>query len=321
MTLEVWTDFQCPICGQFARTVEPALVSTYVTPGTLRIVHHDAAFQGAKSSSAYDESVEAAAGARCAADQGAYWPFQDWVFANQNGENKGAFAAPRLTAIATRGRPRRHGLEGVRRDGQEQTAARAETAQALAAGVERDADDATQRPDDRRASGASRSSSALIDAAAARQAAGERAREPARAAGSAAMTALAARRSGDRRVPAGRPRSSVRRRPADRSRAARPSPRASTRRSLGHPGRPLRGRLLDRPGRSPASPGGAARDRRALYVAYGLGLAGIIAVVYLTYLELVVIEAICVWCVTYALTIVAGWILAAVVAMRGRAHV
>ena len=49
VTLELWSDFQCPICGQFARTVEPALISKYVTTGTLRIVHHDAAFQGAKS--------------------------------------------------------------------------------------------------------------------------------------------------------------------------------------------------------------------------------------------------------------------------------
>jgi uncharacterized membrane protein len=49
-------------------------------------------------------------------------------------------------------------------------------------------------------------------------------------------------------------------------------------------------------------------DRRALYVAYGLGLAGLIAVVYLTYLELFVIHAICVYCVTYAITIVAGWV-------------
>jgi uncharacterized membrane protein len=48
-------------------------------------------------------------------------------------------------------------------------------------------------------------------------------------------------------------------------------------------------------------------ERRGLYAAYGLGLAGIIAVAYLTYLELVVIEAICVWCVSYAVTIVAGW--------------
>lgn len=55
-------------------------------------------------------------------------------------------------------------------------------------------------------------------------------------------------------------------------------------------------------------------DRRALYLAYGLGLAGIIVVVYLTYLELFVIEAICVWCVSYAVTIVGGWLAATVAA-------
>ena len=59
----------------------------------------------------------------------------------------------------------------------------------------------------------------------------------------------------------------------------------------------------------------------ALYLAYGLGLAGTIAVAYLTYLEVVVIGAICVWCATFALTVVAGWILAAVVAVHGRARV
>ena len=57
-------------------------------------------------------------------------------------------------------------------------------------------------------------------------------------------------------------------------------------------------------------------DRRALYAAYGLGLAGILAVLYLTYLELFVIEAICVWCVSYALTILAGWLGVAVVVWR-----
>jgi len=50
------------------------------------------------------------------------------------------------------------------------------------------------------------------------------------------------------------------------------------------------------------------RDRRALYAAYGLGLLGVVAVAYLTYLELFVIEAICVWCVSYAVSIVSGLI-------------
>ena len=57
-------------------------------------------------------------------------------------------------------------------------------------------------------------------------------------------------------------------------------------------------------------------DRRALLVAYGLGLFGMLFAAYLTYLELFVIRAVCVWCVAYAVTIVAGWLVAAA-AVRG----
>jgi len=135
VTLEVWTDFQCPVCGQFARTVEPLLVSKYVTPGTLRIVHRDAAFQGAKSSSPYDESVEAAAGARCAADQSAYWPFQDWVFANQMNENQGAFAADRLTAMASAAGLDVTAWKACLATGTAQAAVKTETTDAVAVGV------------------------------------------------------------------------------------------------------------------------------------------------------------------------------------------
>jgi uncharacterized membrane protein len=45
-------------------------------------------------------------------------------------------------------------------------------------------------------------------------------------------------------------------------------------------------------------------DRRALLAAYGLLLLGTLCAAYLTYLELFVIEAICPWCVSYAVTIV-----------------
>ena len=51
-------------------------------------------------------------------------------------------------------------------------------------------------------------------------------------------------------------------------------------------------------------------DRRALLGAYGLGLFGILFVAYLTYLELFVIHAVCIWCVTYGVTVVAGWLVA-----------
>jgi uncharacterized membrane protein len=57
-------------------------------------------------------------------------------------------------------------------------------------------------------------------------------------------------------------------------------------------------------------------ERRALLAAYGLGLFGILFVAYLTYLELFVIHAVCVWCVVYALTVAAGWLVTAAALRR-----
>ena len=51
-------------------------------------------------------------------------------------------------------------------------------------------------------------------------------------------------------------------------------------------------------------------DRRALLGAYALGLLGCFVVAGLTYLELFVIHAVCVYCVTYAVTVVAGFVVA-----------
>ncbi len=135
VTLEVWSDYQCPVCGQFAELVEPVLIKTYVANGTLRIVDHDAAFQGARSAAAYDESVEAGAGARCAAEQNLYWPFHNWLFANQVGENQGAFRDERIRAIATAARLNVDAWDACRATGEQQAAVRAETQQAVAQGV------------------------------------------------------------------------------------------------------------------------------------------------------------------------------------------
>lgn len=135
VTLEVWSDFQCPACGQLAEMVEPTLVREYVTAGTLRIVVRDAAFQGTKSAASYDESVEAGAGARCAAQQNRFWPFHGWLFANQVGENKGAFRDERLRGIATAAGLDVVAWDACRATGEQQAAVRAETQEALAKGV------------------------------------------------------------------------------------------------------------------------------------------------------------------------------------------
>lgn len=59
------------------------------------------------------------------------------------------------------------------------------------------------------------------------------------------------------------------------------------------------------------------RDRRLLWAAYGLAMLGVVFVAYLTYLELFVIHAICVWCVGYAIAVVTTWALLALDLARG----
>ena len=56
-------------------------------------------------------------------------------------------------------------------------------------------------------------------------------------------------------------------------------------------------------------------DRRALQGAYALLLLGTLFVAYLTFLELFVIKAVCIWCAAFAVSIVTGLVIAAV-AMR-----
>jgi protein-disulfide isomerase len=135
VTVEIWSDFQCPACRAFATDLEPRTITDYVVTGKVRLVYRDAAFQGQKSSSPYDESVEPAAAARCAADQGLFWQMHNWLFANWNGENEGAFAAPRLSAIATAAGLDLATYDSCMAAGDKQTAVTNETNQGVAAGI------------------------------------------------------------------------------------------------------------------------------------------------------------------------------------------
>jgi protein-disulfide isomerase len=97
VTVEVWSDYQCPFCGQFARSYLPRLVDEFV--GAVRILAQDIAFLDRGAST---ESSDAAAAASCAARQGRFWAFHDLLMWNQSGENAGAFSDRRLQAMAAR---------------------------------------------------------------------------------------------------------------------------------------------------------------------------------------------------------------------------
>ena len=135
VTVDIWSDFQCPGCRALATRIEPSLINSYVVPGYARLVYHDAAFQGRKVRSAWDESEQAAAGARCAADQNRFWQMHGWLFANWNGENEGAFRQERLSQIAQNAELDMTAYDRCMAAGDKQRAASAETDAALAAGV------------------------------------------------------------------------------------------------------------------------------------------------------------------------------------------
>ena len=99
VTVEVWSDYQCPACGFWARTVEPDLIDEYVKAGKVRLIYRDMAF--IDDGSRNGESQQAAAAARCAGEQGKYWQYHDYLFENQNGENEGAFNRATLDQIAS----------------------------------------------------------------------------------------------------------------------------------------------------------------------------------------------------------------------------
>jgi protein-disulfide isomerase len=100
VTVDVWLDYQCPGCADFHEESLPHIVNMYVSTGKVRIVsHNDIVINtGGRDS----ESLDAANAAECAADQGLYWTYSDWLFANQGYEGGGGFAKPRLLEIGRR---------------------------------------------------------------------------------------------------------------------------------------------------------------------------------------------------------------------------
>jgi protein-disulfide isomerase len=93
VTFEMFGDFQCPACGEFARTIEPPFQKAYVDTGKVKFVWHDYTWIG-------DESFAAAQAARCAGQQGHFWDYHDYLYAHQRGENEGQFSAANLNAFA-----------------------------------------------------------------------------------------------------------------------------------------------------------------------------------------------------------------------------
>lgn len=91
--VEVFSDFQCPFCAQFAVQAGQPLEEEYADTGLVRFEYKHFAFLGA-------ESILAAEASECAAEQGQFWAYHDTLFANQRGQNQGAYSRDALKEMA-----------------------------------------------------------------------------------------------------------------------------------------------------------------------------------------------------------------------------
>jgi protein-disulfide isomerase len=98
VTILLFSDFQCPGCGNLARNLEDQLIEAFVNTGQARLEYRH--FLIVDQIVGGTESREAAEASECANEQGQFWNYHDTVFANQQGEGQGAFADRRLKAFA-----------------------------------------------------------------------------------------------------------------------------------------------------------------------------------------------------------------------------
>ena len=93
VTIYLYEDFQCPVCGQFSRDTFPELVDNDVRGGKAKIVSEPLTFIGT-------DSVEAARAALAAGEQNRYWPYSSLLFEKQGAENSGYVTADFLRNLA-----------------------------------------------------------------------------------------------------------------------------------------------------------------------------------------------------------------------------
>jgi protein-disulfide isomerase len=93
VTIYLYEDFQCPICGQFSRETFPDLVNRDVRDGKVKVISEPMTFIGS-------DSVPAARAALAAGQQNRYWPYASLLFENQGQENSGYVTDDFLRGLA-----------------------------------------------------------------------------------------------------------------------------------------------------------------------------------------------------------------------------
>ena len=97
-TLDLYEDFQCPICGQLEKLFGPQIRSM-AAAGEVKLVTHTMSFLDDNLKN--DSSLRAASAAACAADAGRFGQYHDAVFAGQPAKEGQGYTDAQLQTFAT----------------------------------------------------------------------------------------------------------------------------------------------------------------------------------------------------------------------------
>ncbi|HRN54361.1 MAG TPA: thioredoxin domain-containing protein [Gemmatimonadaceae bacterium] len=94
--LVVVSDFQCPFCKRWHEETQPRIEANYVRSGKVRIAYINLPISTHRNAQPAHEA------AMCAAEQGAFWPVADALFATQNDWKSKFDVVPYFDSLATR---------------------------------------------------------------------------------------------------------------------------------------------------------------------------------------------------------------------------
>ncbi len=95
VTIQAWEDFLCPHCQRWSTEIEPKLFTDFIKTGKARLEFHQFPLQSHEPGASM-----AALASECAADQNAFWPYQEKLFSVQDQDQAG-YVLEKLTAYAT----------------------------------------------------------------------------------------------------------------------------------------------------------------------------------------------------------------------------
>lgn len=102
VTIIEFGDYQCPFCQKWNLQTKPAIVTNFIETGKANLIYVDLAIIG-------PDSIKAHAGSYCADEQGLYWQYHDYLYANQGHENDGWTNSKNLKVLVS-------GIDGMDTD-------------------------------------------------------------------------------------------------------------------------------------------------------------------------------------------------------------